>query len=161
MIRARSTCKKSHMPVKSKTPLPLLTGLLCAASCFSAAHAADNCGADRKADDQPDEYHWGLGIGAGIKKSPYRGVKNDTTVLPLLSYENHYIRFFLDTLDVKLPSAGPFDFSLRSKSAHFESGPQEPLEPAPARSGSPSQLGCEEFMKVGSASNTRLLRRCK
>lgn len=109
------------MPVKSKTPLFLLTGLLCAASCLSAAHAADNRGADRKADDRPDEYHWGLGIGFGIKKSPYRGVKNDITVLPLLSYENHYIRFFGDTLDVKLPSAGPFDFSLRSKVSAFRS----------------------------------------
>ncbi|MDQ2140620.1 MipA/OmpV family protein [Alcaligenaceae bacterium B3P038] len=58
---------------------------------------------------------WGLGAGVGIKRSPYRGVGNETNAIPLLSFENRYVRFFGTTLDAKLPSAGPVDFSIRAR----------------------------------------------
>ena len=103
------------MPTKKTSAWPVLTVLLCAFMGISAAHAADRKGADRGADDDADEYHWGLGLGVSTAKSPYVGMKNDTKVIPLLSYENQYVRYFGNTLDVKLPSAGDFDFSLRGK----------------------------------------------
>lgn len=103
------------MSTKNSSSSPVLTGLLCTFLWLSAAHAADREGADRGGDDQPNEYHWGLGLGVSAEKSPYLGMKNNTTIIPLLSYETQYVRFFGNTLDVKLPSAGDFDFSLRGK----------------------------------------------
>ena len=103
------------MSTKKPTISLVLTGLLCTFMGLSVAHAADREGADRGADDEADKYHWGLGLGVSAAKSPYLGMKNDTTVIPLLSYENQYVRFFGNTLDVKLPSTGDFDFSLRGK----------------------------------------------
>jgi len=67
--------------------------------------------------DPPQENasKWGLGLGVGIKRSPYRGVGNETNVIPLLSFQNRYVRFFGTTLDVRLPSAGPVDFAVRAR----------------------------------------------
>ncbi|WP_235939175.1 MipA/OmpV family protein [Schauerella aestuarii] len=58
---------------------------------------------------------WGVGAGVGIKRSPYRGIGNETNAIPLLSFQNRYVRFFGTTLDAKLPSAGPIDFSVRAR----------------------------------------------
>jgi len=88
--------------------LPML--LLCAFS----ARAADNEGAARSA-DEPESYHWGLGIGADVRKSPYEGIGSKTTVLPLESFDNRYVRLFGNQFDIKLPSYGAFDFSLRTQ----------------------------------------------
>ncbi|MBT9432865.1 MipA/OmpV family protein [Candidatus Sodalis endolongispinus] len=76
------------------------------------AHAADANGSPAAAED---ESHWGLGLGNSLKRSPYRGVGTDAGVLPLLSYENRYLRYFGTTLDAKLPSAGPVDFAVRAQ----------------------------------------------
>jgi outer membrane protein len=82
----------------------------------ATAQAAEHEGADRGA-DEPDGYNWGLGAGVGIKKSPYAGVNSKTSALPLISFENKYVRLFGNQFDVKLPSYGPFDFSLRTQVA--------------------------------------------
>lgn len=58
---------------------------------------------------------WGLGIGVGVKRKPYLGVDNDTSVIPLVSYENPYLRFVGNTLDVKLGSAAGLSFTARAK----------------------------------------------
>jgi MipA family protein len=104
------------MHIKNAFCLPLLMGLLCTIACLQSARAAEDDGAE----DQSDTPRWGLGLGVSTKRSPYLGVKNDTSVIPLLSYENRYVRFFGNALDVKLPSAGEFDFALRSKFAFGE-----------------------------------------
>jgi outer membrane protein len=78
------------------------------------AHAAEHEGADR-GEDEPDGYRWGLGVGVGFKKGPYAGVDSKTTVLPLVSFENRYVRLYGNKLDAKLPSWGPVDFSLRTQ----------------------------------------------
>jgi outer membrane scaffolding protein for murein synthesis (MipA/OmpV family) len=54
-------------------------------------------------------------VGVFTAKSPYIGKKNDTVAIPLLSYENQYLRFFANTLDFKLPSVGNFEFALRGR----------------------------------------------
>lgn len=61
------------------------------------------------------EAHWGVGLGAVSKTSPYRGVGTDSKVLPALIFENRYVRLLGPSLDVKLPSAGPLSFALTAK----------------------------------------------
>lgn len=46
---------------------------------------------------------WGLGIGVGSKQKPYAGIDRDTEVLPLIEFENKYIRLLGPALEVKLP----------------------------------------------------------
>lgn len=60
---------------------------------------------------------WGLGLGVGVgtETSPYRGVDTETRALPVLTYENSYVRLFGPSLDLKLPSAGPVSFALRAR----------------------------------------------
>jgi MipA family protein len=64
-----------------------------------------------------DASQWGLGIGLGSESRPYRGVSNHVSVLPLVLYENRWIHFFGNTLDVKLGSVDQFSFTLRAKYA--------------------------------------------
>lgn len=104
------------MQIKKAFCLPLLLALLCTVASLQSAQAAGDGGTE----DQANTSRWGLGLGVSTKRSPYLGVKNDTSVIPLLSYENRYVRFFGNTLDIKLPSAGEFDFALRSKFAFGE-----------------------------------------
>lgn len=59
--------------------------------------------------------NWGIGLGLGVKRKPYAGVDTDTSVLPLLRYENEYIRFFGTTLDAKLGRYAGFSFTARAK----------------------------------------------
>lgn len=59
--------------------------------------------------------HWGLGLGVGTGRKPYRDFDNNVDALPLLMYENRYISFLGATLDIKLPPAGPVSFRLRAR----------------------------------------------
>jgi MipA family protein len=71
------------------------------------------------ADDEPQEDHgaqWGLGLGVSSETSPYRGVGTETNALPMLSFENRYVRVRGPSLDLKLPSAGPVSMALN---AHY------------------------------------------
>jgi outer membrane protein len=74
-----------------------------------------------KADDDDKgpkvDPQWGLGLGVGIARSPYRGISQRTVGIPLIDYENSYVRLFGNTLDVKLPQVGPVRFSIRTKVA--------------------------------------------
>ena len=47
---------------------------------------------------------WGLGIGAMSKQKAFTDIDRDTKLLPFISYENEYIKWFGDSLDIKLPS---------------------------------------------------------
>ncbi|MDH0864699.1 MipA/OmpV family protein [Mitsuaria sp. GD03876] len=48
---------------------------------------------------------WGLGIGAISMQKPYKGMDRETKALPMLSYENRWVKVFGPGLMVKLPSA--------------------------------------------------------
>lgn len=100
------------MPLLKPCSNRILAAVLLAGSPLITAQAAD------VGDREPTEEYastWGIGAGVGIKRSPYRGVGNETNALPLLSFQNRYVRIFGATIDAKLPSAGPLDFSLRAK----------------------------------------------
>lgn len=51
-----------------------------------------------------DETTWGIGLGVSTTQEPYIDIDRDTDILPLLHFENRYIRFRGTTLEFKLPS---------------------------------------------------------
>jgi outer membrane protein len=70
------------------------------------------------ADEQPHEDRgpqWGLGLGVSSETSPYQGVDAETKVLPMLSFENRYVRVLGPSLDLKLLSVGPVSLALRAR----------------------------------------------
>lgn len=70
------------------------------------------------ADEQPHEDRgpqWGLGLGVSSETSPYQGVDAETKVLPMVSFENRYVRVLGPSLDLKLPSVGPVSLALRAR----------------------------------------------
>jgi outer membrane protein len=96
--------------------LPFVLAAILATLLAPRAWAEDYEGADRGAGER-DGSRWGLGVGASLKHSPYKGISTNNSYLPLISYENRYVKLFGNAFDVKLPSQGPFDFSLRAKVA--------------------------------------------
>lgn len=67
------------------------------------------------------ESRWGIGAGASLKRKAYEGVGTDTTAIPLLTYENRWVRFAGPTIDLKLPAGSGLAFALRTRYA-FEDG---------------------------------------
>jgi outer membrane scaffolding protein for murein synthesis (MipA/OmpV family) len=62
--------------------------------------------------DQPAV--WGIGVGVGVERTPYRGADTDVTPLPLLMYESRWLSVFGPNVALKLPSAGPVSFRLKA-----------------------------------------------
>ncbi len=60
---------------------------------------------------------WGLGVGAQFSRSPYRGVGNRNSAIPIVLYDGSWVRVRGNVIDLKLPSSGAFDFALRAKYA--------------------------------------------
>jgi len=87
-----------------------VTALLaaCAAPVLSHAQAPE---------EQGPPSGWGLGLGVGWQRTPYKGVENKTRVLPVVNFENRWVRVMGPGLDVKLPSLGPVSFAVRAKYA--------------------------------------------
>lgn len=69
------------------------------------------------ADEPAAGSHWGLGLGVAVSQRPYRDAENKTRALPLLMYENRWVRIGGPGIDLKLPSAGPVSFALRARYA--------------------------------------------
>ena len=84
----------------------------------SSALALTLVAATAHADEQPHENRgpqWGLGVGLSSETSPYRGVDTETKALPMITFENRYVRVMGPSLDLKLPSAGPVSLALRAR----------------------------------------------
>jgi outer membrane protein len=67
--------------------------------------------------DQPESSAWGLGVGAVSSQQPYKGIDRDSEVLPLIYFENEYLRVFGPSAEIKLPGleisdTQQIDFSL-------------------------------------------------
>ncbi len=75
--------------------LPLVTGLLVSAT---GAWAQQPPGKGK-----PDDLNWGVGLAVMSAQKAYRGMDRETRVLPLLSFENQYIKLGGPNLDIKLP----------------------------------------------------------
>ena len=107
------------MSSSKKFPISLFLLTLTASMLSVGAHAAEPGDADHGAGES-DGSHWGLGVGASLKKSPYKGAGNNDLVVPLVSYDSKWVHFFGNTLDAKLPSIGEFDFAVRTQVAWGE-----------------------------------------
>jgi MipA family protein len=58
---------------------------------------------------------WSLGVLASTETSPYQGADDNRRLLPLVAFENQYVRWTGPVLDVKLPSSGALSFALRAR----------------------------------------------
>jgi len=83
------------------------------AACLSAGLPLSSLAAD----EPPADSHWGLGLAASVSQRPYRDADNKTRALPLLVYENRWVRIGGPGIDLKLPPAGPVSFALRARYA--------------------------------------------
>jgi MipA family protein len=74
--------------------------------------------------DQPSYPGPGIGIGVAVQSRPYKDADSETRVLPVLSYENRWVRVAGLGLDLKLGSAGPVSFALGARYAFngYEAG---------------------------------------
>jgi outer membrane scaffolding protein for murein synthesis (MipA/OmpV family) len=62
-----------------------------------------------------DGRHWAIGLGGGIQTQPYAGVDRKAQALPILFFQNQYVRVMGLGVDLKLPDAGPVSFALRAR----------------------------------------------
>lgn len=61
----------------------------------------------------PETSHWGLGLGVGFMRHPYRDFDDKVTALPMVTYENRWISVRGPSLELKLPSEGSVSWRLR------------------------------------------------
>lgn len=54
--------------------------------------------------DAPPSAAWGLGVAVGQERQPYRDIEHNAQALPLLMYENRWVRVLGPTADLKLIS---------------------------------------------------------
>ncbi len=66
------------------------------------AQAAGAAAATSSSPSSPSSSQWGLGIGAGMLQLPYAGADNKNSALPLLYYENSWVRVMGGTADFKV-----------------------------------------------------------
>jgi outer membrane scaffolding protein for murein synthesis (MipA/OmpV family) len=62
-----------------------------------------------------DGRHWAIGLGGGVETQPYAGVERKAQALPILLFQNQYVRVMGPSVDLKLPDAGPVSFALRAR----------------------------------------------
>lgn len=108
----------SHVPFPSAIPLITRRPLACALQAFGtriqagrirvpALAAAWICCipvlAAQPPEKEPPSSSWGVGIGAAVKQKPYIGTDSEGKVIPILQFENKYVRVFGPGIDVKLP----------------------------------------------------------
>lgn len=58
---------------------------------------------------EPEGSSWGLGLAAVSVQSAYKGMNRETKALPMLSYENRYVKLGGPNLELKLPGLGLSD----------------------------------------------------
>lgn len=106
---ARQAADRPGTTAAAQASLPLFSLFLL------AALAQQPAAAQQKPVQAEGESSWGLGLGVGMERKPYRDFDNKTRLLPLLTYENKWVSVFGPGIDFKLPSAGPVSFRLRAR----------------------------------------------
>ena len=97
-----------YQPIRSLSLISVVVGALSSPSVW-AQNEGDNGTSSTSS--------WGLGVGITMTHRPYRDFDNKAAVLPLVTYENKWVRVFGPSVDVKLPSAGPVAFKLNARYA--------------------------------------------
>lgn len=100
-----------HSPLRAPTSLHRLVAVALTALSLHPLKA------NAQAHGAESDSHWGLGLGAAITRKPYSGMDDETRALPLVLFENRWISVAGPRIDLKLPSAGPVDLTLRVKYA--------------------------------------------
>lgn len=75
--------------------------------------------------ETPASSVWGLGFTAGQERQPYRDFEHKVQVLPLLLFENRWLRVAGPTLDLKLISHPEHAFGLRLRLADEGHAPKD------------------------------------
>lgn len=88
---------------------------LAALACPLVATAADSIEPDLPAPGIVDMTHWGLGLAVGTRSRPYAGLDHDTSVLPLMFYDNSWLRLAGTSAELKLGTVGAFSFVLGAR----------------------------------------------
>lgn len=101
--------------------------LAVASAClYSGAASADGASADPPSVDDSgftvlsnatNVTRWGLGAGAGIEASPYKGDGTRFTPIPLIFFENKWVHAFGTSVDLKIGKWNDVSVSLRGKYA--------------------------------------------
>lgn len=93
-------------------------------------------------DSGAGESSWGLGLGVSSDQQPYTDIDRDTQAIPLIYFENDYVRVLGLTAEVKLPSlhmgdAQQFNFNLvvDYDSSGYEEGDADILDDMDDRDG--------------------------
>ncbi|MBT9465577.1 MAG: MipA/OmpV family protein [Hydrogenophaga sp.] len=63
------------------------------------------------------ESQWGIGLGVDVQREAYRDMGNDTQGIPLIYFENYWVRVMGPGVELKLPPAGPVSFRLKARYA--------------------------------------------
>lgn len=103
---------------KLRLPVILAAVLVHSATVLAAADDDTNGGDDSGftlLSDGPNVTHWGLGAGLGYEESPYTGYGANFSPLPLVFFDDKWVRFFGNTLDLKVAKWDGVTLSLRGK----------------------------------------------
>lgn len=84
-------------------------GLLCALSSF-VVHAQESPSND-------DKSSWALGVGGGLQKKIYAGAEAKLRVLPVVAYENSWVKLVGPGVGLKLGRNGGFSYMLNARYA--------------------------------------------
>jgi len=89
--------------LRAPTRVTCFTLILLAASAGAAAAEHGPPDADSKAPARRSKsYTWGLGVGAITQQQPYKGMKRDYFPIPLLVFENRWVKLMGPNFDLKL-----------------------------------------------------------
>jgi outer membrane scaffolding protein for murein synthesis (MipA/OmpV family) len=105
-----SVFRLSKFPSKSGTSVGLAAGLLTLAAVLAPSVAL--------AQEVPltrGESRWGLGLAVDVQQEAYRDMGNDTQGIPLIYFENYWVRVMGPGVELKLPPAGPVSFRLKAR----------------------------------------------
>lgn len=96
---------RAHPTTISRAALWLATGLLPASMVWAQERPADTGS------------NWSLGVLGSSETSPYRGADSRQRILPLVAFDNAYVRVAGPMIDVKLPSTGAVSYALVARYA--------------------------------------------
>ncbi|WP_088581168.1 MipA/OmpV family protein [Burkholderia ubonensis] len=64
--------------------------------------------------------HWGLGVGVGVVASPYKQYGSKVSPLPMINFDNKWVRLFGTSVELKIAQWGGVGLGLRAQYAIFD-----------------------------------------
>lgn len=113
------TCRREYQLLLAVASICLHSGVAWANELSSEPPGADNSGFTILS-NATNTTHWGLGVGAGIETSPYKGDGTRFAPLPLVSLDNKWVHAFGTTVDLKVGRWSGVAVGLRGRFAVFD-----------------------------------------